>query len=418
MYSFSPILLYKSFVLAMMFLLSLPAAAATAEEDFSAGQILFQKGSYRQALERFKQAHKAGMHSSALSYNLGVSYYKLRQYKSARQQFHSLLKNPSMRPLAALNLGLVEDKLKNEQQAIKWFRQAYEQQGDKKIRLLAWQALGQMGIKLKKPFAPQTNAEVAMLLGTDSNVVDPVNPASNITDSYLEFYTSVDHSLSETLAVSGLFLNQDYGTANSYDFQLMSLNLDKSLALGDWQSTLRGMYNTSTLGGTEYQSAIGAQLQARKSLSNSHDLRLRYRYQQISSASRSYLAGWRMKLRAERIHKESGNRLRYELELNDRADSATSSYSPTRHTLRYYVRERLGENWKLSAYVGYRISDYTQVLGVSRSDQRLRTKLRFKRKLSKELELLAEYSYTDNQSNVASYDYSRNVFALGLRSNF
>jgi len=408
----------KSVLFLMVLLASVPVRAETAEDYFSAGQSLFQQGKYNRALQSFEQARSAGMQGSSIVYNLAVTHYKLRHYKTARQLFLGLRDNPSMRPLAELNLGLVEDKLKNEPQAKKWFMQAYEQNVDKKVRLLAWQALDHMGVKLKKPFQQETAVDVSMSVGLDSNVVDPINTASNITDSYLELYTYINHSLSDTINIRTMFLSQDYSTANSYDFQLMSLNLDKSFRMGTWDSTARGMVNSSTLGGTEYQNVLGVQLQAEKNVSKADKLRLRYRYQQINSVANPHLVGWRMKLRTESISRVSGNRWRYELELNDRANSATSSYSPTRHTLRYYIRKRLNDQWKLSAYAGLRLSNYSKVAGVTRSDQRLRAKLKFKRKLSKKLELLAEYSYTDNQSNVASNAYSRNVIAFGLTSSF
>ncbi|MDH5360045.1 MAG: hypothetical protein OEX03_05740 [Gammaproteobacteria bacterium] len=408
----------KSVLFLMVLLASVPVRGETAEDYFSAGQSLFQQGKYNRALQSFEQARSAGMQGSSIVYNLAVTHYKLRHYKTARQLFLGLRDNPSMRPLAELNLGLVEDKLKNEPQAKKWFIQAYEQKADKKVRMLAWQALDQMGVRLKKPFQPETAIDVSLSVGLDSNVVDPVNPASNITDSYLELYTYIDHGLSETMSMSAMLLSQDYSTANSYDFQIVSLNLDKSFSMGAWNSTARGMFNSSTLGGTEYQSVLGAQLQAEKNVSKTDKLRLRYRYQQISSVANPHLVGWRMKLRSESINRLSGNRWRYELELNDRADSLTSSFSPTRHIVRYYYRKQLSESWKLNSYLGLRLSDYNRVAGISRSDTRMRAKLRFKKSLGKSSNLLAEYSYTNNRSNVAGYSYDRNLFSLGLQTLF
>lgn len=392
-----------------------PVYATTADEHFSLAQKLFKQEKYQQAYKRFEMAYDAGMRTSALTYNLGVSTYRLKHYQTSRTYFTRLLKDQSMRPLAMLNLGLIENKLKNKSNAIKWFKKAYTQTQNKKVRVLAWRALRKVGVQLSKPFTPSTKADISISMGSDSNVADPLNTASNITDTYLELVGSFDRDISSDLTVGGLFLTQKYTTATTYDYSLLALHMEKPLQMGGWDSSWKALFNSSTLGGTSYQSALGAQIDARKPWGQAHDIRWRFRVQSIDSSTRIYLKGTRMKLRAERITRATKNRWRYELELNDRANTATNSYSPTRHTIRYYIREKLGENWKLRAYVGARISTYSPVAGVTRSDQRIRTKIRFKRKLSKSNTLLLEYAYTKNHSSDPGYTYDRQILSVGFR---
>ena len=186
-----------------------------------------------------------------------------------------------------------------------------------------------------------------LFYGNDSNVVDPVNPASNISDTFSELYAGLYYDMSPSLKLNGFFLTQDYAIANTYDFQLLDVNLEKSLTLGKWDTNAEAIVTTSTLGGQTYQDVLGAQFEGKTPISKSHDLRLRYRFDQISSSARTYLQGTRQKIRVERINQNNhGNKLMYEVEMNDRANSATTSYSPTRHTLRYYLSHRLSEKWK------------------------------------------------------------------------
>jgi len=393
--------------------------AQTADEEFSRAQQLFSKGEYKQALSGFQKAQKMGMAGPALEYNLGVTQYKLKNYSQASVHFSNLLKDKNMRPLAAFNLGLAYDKLGRRAEAIKWFRVAYDETGDRKLKTLAWQALDQMGVKVAKPFKQSLDGMVGLLYGNDTNVIDPVNPTSNISDTFTELYAGLYYNMSPSLKLNTFYLSQDYSVANSYDFSLLDLGLEKSFTTGQWDNSAEAMFTTSTLGGQSYQDSVGAQFEGKIGITDTHDLRTRYRVEQISSTTRSYLQGTRQKIRIERLeHSNPGNKLMYELEMNDRANSATSSYSPTRHTLRYYRYFRLSENWRADGYVGYRSSVYSQVAGVTRSDQRVRLKARVRRNIGKSVQLLGEYSYSNNNSSVAAYSYSRNLFSLGIKANF
>ena len=408
-------------LLSMLAILLLPLSvtAQTADEVFADGQKFFNKGDYSRALKSFQEARRMGIKGPAIDYNLGVTQYKLKNYPESEQHFTRLLNDKGMRPLAAFNLGLVYDKQDKRSEAIKWFKVTYDESTDYKLKTLAWRALDELGVKVKKPFKRGMSGMVGLFYGSDSNVIDPVNPASNISDNFTELYAGLYYSISPSLQLNGFLLNQDYTIANTYDFQLMDLNLEKSFTRGSWDTNAAALFTTSSLGGLAYQDVVGGQIEGTRPLGKGHDLRLRYRYEQISSTARSYLQGTRQKLRVERISQDNrGNKLMYEMELNDRANSASASYSPTRHLLRYYVSHRISENWKTDGYVDYRISNYSPVAGVTREDQRMRLKARLKRKLGKQFELVGEYAYSNNQSNVASYVYSRNVVSLGVKAYY
>jgi hypothetical protein len=403
----------------MLMLIATSVYAQTAEEEFSRAQQLFNKGEYQQALKGFQHAQELGIKGPAIEYNLGVTHYKLGNYRQARQHFSRLVEDKGMRPLAAYNLGLVYDKLGQHDEAIKWLRVSYEEAGNRKLKTLAWRALGQLGVKVAKPFKPGLSGMAGLFYGSDSNVIDPVNPTSNISDTFTELYAAAFYDMTPSLKLNGFFLNEDYAVANTYDFNLVNLGLEKSFITGKWEDSAELMYTTSNLGGQSYQDSVGGQVEGKLAISDAHDLRLRYRYEQISSTTRPYLQGTRQKIRVERIDRNNfGNRLMYELEMNDRANSASSSYSPTRHTLRYYRYYRLSQNWRADGYVGYRTSTYSTVNATTRSDQRIRLKARIRQYIGKSFQVVAEYSYSNNQSNLTAYSYSRNVVSLGVKASF
>jgi hypothetical protein len=55
---------------------------------------------------------------------------------------------------------------------------------------------------------------------------------------------------------------------------------------------------------------------------------------------------------------------------------------------------------------------------IKRNDDRLRGYLEFSRILDKNTNLSLEYTYTDNQSNIDRYSYSKNVFMANLQFLF
>ena len=55
---------------------------------------------------------------------------------------------------------------------------------------------------------------------------------------------------------------------------------------------------------------------------------------------------------------------------------------------------------------------------MTRSDQRVRFKARLRRYIGKSFQLLGEYSYSNNNSNVSAYSYSRNLISLGVKASF
>jgi hypothetical protein len=131
---------------------------------------------------------------------------------------------------------------------------------------------------------------------------------------------------------------------------------------GKWKTRFSTQLSKRTYGGDDYQTIMSIHTSAKQRLSGMKYLRLRYRYENIGSDNviYNYLDGWRQQLRAEYIacSKSNGKRLYYELELNDRQDTANASYSPTRHTVRGVYAKKLDSKIRWGGDIAYRRSAY------------------------------------------------------------
>jgi len=54
----------------------------------------------------------------------------------------------------------------------------------------------------------------------------------------------------------------------------------------------------------------------------------------------------------------------------------------------------------------------------TREDDRALAALGLSRNLGKSLKINLDYKYTDNTSNINSYDYTRNVYSVGVSGRF
>ena len=122
----------------------------------------------------------------------------------------------------------------------------------------------------------------------------------------------------------------------------------------------------------------------------------------------------------------------YQLELNHRRDlqqgSEFLSTSPTRHALFASVALRNLAGWRTDARGEYRVSRYRDpdlidagpalgILEVTRRDRRYGFGLRADRRLSAPWHLFMDYSYYRNESNLDTYDYSRQQLMAGIEAS-
>jgi hypothetical protein len=117
------------------------ASAATASELFADGNRLFREDLYWAALLRYREAADAGMDTPLLHYNVGIAHYKAGQHVRAREALERAAAYGPLAPISHYNLGLNAWRLGDEDEAMRWFRQAANQEARKDVARLARKAM-------------------------------------------------------------------------------------------------------------------------------------------------------------------------------------------------------------------------------------------------------------------------------------
>jgi hypothetical protein len=213
---------------------------------------------------------------------------------------------------------------------------------------------------------------------------------------------------------------------NSTDENQFSVGLKKTFKLADWYNSAEFKVTKSTYGGDDFQSTAMLDVRGRKNLSRNDRLYLRYRYEDITSDQLiyDYLEGNRQRARIEYRNFTRNNlkQIYYELELNNRNELVTSSYSydysPTRHTIRGKYTHYLSDEWHLSGDISYRFSDYPSSATIDREDERWSLALSADYRFDKTFKLTGKFQYTDNSSTESRYEYDKSVFRIGISKSF
>lgn len=415
---------FSSIIASGLFISSLTwhsSAFADTRLLFNQGADFFQQGNYQQAVERFEQARRQGLKAPSLLYNLASSYYKLKRYGLAEKYFLQLRHYPKMRPLAEYNLALVAEKQQHKAQADRWLKSVIRSSNNAGLLRLA-------KAKLQKTSAPglkRYSVYSSLSLGQDSNInIAEVN-ATSLADSFNQLIVSGNYLLTDNKS-SGWFADFSYyqltySTQSLFDNSELAYGISKRQKINNWSFKYALQQARSTYGGADYQNTLRLNLYAYYRLDRQRRLNFSYRYNDITSQTTSTaLQGSRQNIKAEYRHysKHTSQKLSYELELNNREDSATSSFSPIRNRIRYQYSYYLDNGWRLAGELGLRQSDYPTVAAESRSDSRIRASISADYRFSKTFKFRSRFSYTDNQSNIATDSYKKQLLTIGLSKLF
>ena len=408
---------------------------ASAADDFRQGQKAFKAGRYEQALGWFEKARRAGMRNAAIHYNLGVTHYRLGHYRQAEKAFLQTARYPKLAPLAWYNLGLIKLRQGDRKAATGWFRKAAEGTDDPRLRALANDRLAEL--------APprRWSAFVYAGLGYDDNITltsDVITVPTGKSDGFLELYANTRGILSGSLR-DGILLRAGifgdfYASLADYNYQEINAGLYKSLPIGNWRTEGGLRFSRSRYGIADYLQITSLILRGKRKLSSRSQMQLRFRLRNLAAIDNryDYLSGTSYDLRFGarwRVGSRSAIRAYYQFQNNDRNDfvSATTfrSVSPQRHRVRVTWRNRLSDVWQMRMAGEYRLSRYPEdnvynsgATRIRRVDNRLRALAEVTRKLGKQTEMAFTYTYTNNGSTVADYDYTRNMFLASLQFGF
>jgi len=410
-------------------------AAAEGAQVFEQGVKAFRAGDYQAALRSFLDALRAGLDTPGLRYDLGATYYRLGRYAEAEREFQALAPDPNWAPLARYNLGLTAQRAGRPQQAIEYFEQAYRTTTDPNLRALAATALERLG---GAPPSPGTSAVASLAGGYDSNATLSPDAAtagvSHQGDWFVEGLAAASRRLAGNTeggwVAHGSLVLRKYADLSQFDLAGSRAGLGYDTDSGRVQTSVGGYFDTAYFGGDRLEQVAAVDVQARRRLDAGGDLRGRYQLGHVAGGGGfKYLDGSQQRLSAEAgfVLEPALLRLGYQLELNHRRDLQQGgeffSASPTRHSLFATVALRSVGGWQADARGEYRVSRYDDpnlinggTLEVTRKDDRYAFALRANRRLGAPWRVFIDYSYYRNQSNLDTYDYSRQQFMAGIEA--
>ncbi len=433
-----------------MLLALLTAAAAfaqTPDQDHDAGVAAFEAGEYRLAVGLFLDARDHGLDTPALNYNLGSAWYRLGDYVQAREAFLRAAEAPELAPLAWYNLGLAATQLGDIDDARAWFVRVLDGRDHAALRVLAATMLDRLGhgtgdhddpADLGAYPVPTTAWQGFMIggLGHDDNVLlvsdDDLLGGSDRGDFFLDVFAQAWREIGRDAAGTRT-LEFDAGAwllrhirLDDFDMASARTGLTYEHATTTWV-TGGGAHGAWALldGRGLTREALFSARAARRLPSGL--LRLRYELGLIGAmrGDYSYLEGNRQRLDARVTRIEAGVRmhLQYQLEHNDRTDLVTprfTSASPLRNQFGVTVEMPLREALELRAEIQYMRSRYRDAnelatgARVTRVDDRLGLGGRLAWRAPGGGELSVEYRYTDNDSTIPVYEYSRHRIMAGM----
>lgn len=407
---------------------------STAKQQMRAGITAFQNNNLEQA-RKLLEAAATKLDSRALTYNLGVLYYKLGEYDLAENKFRQLL-DTKQRGLAFYNMGLVALAQDNPRKARSAFRNAAIEGAEDKLGKLARAQLKDLG---EIPPPSQWQSLISLAGGYEENIgLFPDTAPSSVDDSFLESVGVISgypvRKGNDAMKAQLQLYGRQY--ADEQDFNTHLARLDTawerssapyrfSLGIGgdqlwrggssqEQRARLSGQIATSAcqLGSEAARCTVsvdGEQVYADTRLDayDGQHYRLDLRYKAKKNA-------WR-------------GDVRYRLDYDDREnfDAGTEFYSvsPMGQTLKVGIGYAFTPAFELGTSIGYRLNYYRTahrlqtpegLLVINRKDHRYTVGIDGEYRVNPTLSLLLDMQVVKNDSNIARYDYDRRTASFGV----
>lgn len=398
---------------------------AAAEDDFDKGVEYFKQKQYQQAVKAFTRSYKQGLKTPALFHNLGVSYYRLGNYPQAKKYFELARRYPQQRMLAEYNLGLVAKKQNKQALAKKHFKLVKKKARDKKLVTLARIQLGEA-----KALEPDQgwSAYTKLTYGHDDNItLVPDTSATKKSSGFTYLIAVADTQLyghsKAGIELEGAVSSYDYVDYDRYDYSKYTLAIKGKFRTGSWRNMLGLGFQKARYGHKDYQKNTRFLAQTKTYITRDNSLRIRYTHDDISSLNPTYdyLAGTRQRLKTEwrNYGKNHYAKLYHQHERNDRANTVTANFSPTRNTLQAYYEYKLTHSLKLGAALNYRISTYpAKATTAEREDKRQMILFRLEYKFNNTWKMRGQIEQADNNSTNPAYTYQGETTSLSVIGYF
>ena len=424
----------------LFFTLLVIAPSVTAKSYYEKqGLKAFRAKQYEQAIDWFKKEVDEGNASSGLLFNLATSYYKNGNFRKAKFIYMQLLKTDNYNVKILYNLGVVEKKLGNTERAKNLFK-AVSQSDNLRLSGAAEQQLKRL---YNAPLSKQENLFASLsinqahndsILKTDNGEVvgegDHYTELLGVASLNNLFYKHSGWGL------NGIILNTLHNEATEQDYFLYSLGLGKKHKTG--LGKLSWMFETegSALGGDDYLSSLvfTGNLDIRK---RNNKWRLQYRYKDSSAQSDQFesVTGdahraevrWRrtlssrhavsLKYRFDQINRTPQLN---SIELEDGPFSYTSDTSLNRNKLigSWSYRPNHRFEWVTGAEFGQANNSefiiWEDGIIESRDDTIFAASITASWEITSHWVLNSAYRYRSNSSNQTQYDYTQNIFSIGV----
>lgn len=410
-------------IFCILIMVKVSAVIAAPSDDFDAGVKSFTNENYEQALDHFLRAENGGMADARLLYNFGSVYYKLEQYERSKSYFESLVDDDNFGALAYYNLGLIEHKTGQDKSAIELFLKSTKSTDNANLQALAYKQIETLRGRQQKPWFAYASASY----GYDSNItLLPSSSASDESGDFLQLLALADWKLhgnkANSFHATALYLNRDFRDSNSFDDDSITLGAEYRNRINNWKLTYGLDVGQSTFGGEDYLTTTGLMIKAKTGLSDNREVRLRLNLEDISSRSDQFdfldgnrvlfKAGYRLKIRQHEF------RFEYDLEINDRENTDTESFSPTRNKIGVRYFDKISSQTRIGTGIDYRVSDYKSVPSQDRDDKRTRLRFDARHKLNPTWSIQAELLVTDNQSSEKDSEYDKYLVSSSINALF
>jgi len=411
-------------------------------EQFHNGIESFENGNLQAARAYFEGAVAAGLTSSSLFYNLGVTCYQLGDYAAAETAFRALLDGLNG-ALARYNLGLVALAKGDKESARDWFKESGAASAPEKIRVLSLAQLNELGDHVVLPGGQsEGRGYLALSGGYDSNIAG-LPEATASREGGVFFDTLAAGTFEQPAgARSGFALEvaayaRKYPSDGNYDTRVLQGRLGWSEALNDGErgaviSVVQSWFDSLSLerryGVEGYYRWNGCALPGSP---DQCGLALAAATVDGGSGFDAYDGQWyRARLHALNYYGRWRFDGEYSLEINDRRDQRTTdefiSVSPHHHTVELAARYRWRPGLVIGALGSVRHSRYQEshVLVASagesgrRKDNRLEVGVLAERSLDTRWLVRGEWLIRDNSSSLAQYGYERQTVMLTLEGAF
>ena len=413
---------------------------------YQLGVEAFRAKRFNDALNYFVRAQTAGDARTQLQYNIAVSHFYLGEFNKAKRVFGWLIDDPALGDWARYNLAIIDEKQRAFKNALVGYQAVAATAKEKHLANLAAQKVTEL-TRLGRPEEKTSDGWIGSLgagWGYDDNVIDPQDAAgSEQGDRYYEALLTLSKAWRVADPVSWqlelLGYASRFAEVDEYDVSLASISVSAAFKLAGWQirTGVAGDYSTVSDDGFLRNAALD--LSGRYTTSERGRVKLAYKFTDYDALSEQYeqLAGSGHRIEAKYYWLGTNSsrwELRYRLISEDRIDlsevDSFRSYSPIRNGVRLRYIFTPGQfswsprHWEYAVSLGLRDSRYQDDeqfedgTRLQRQDKRLSAAISTNYSWSKYWSANLELSYTDNESNISSFDYQRTSVLGGVTWSF